>query len=455
DEETTKAFLKNPFDEGNDYSVMYRTGDIVRVLADGSFGIVGRRDSQVKIRGNRVELSEIEAVIREIDYIEDLTVQTIKNGTNNELVAYVVVSDEFDGDLKEEISDYVDERKPKYMIPSFVIEMDEIPLNVNGKVDKHALPEVNVEELQVEYVAPTTETEKHIVEAFEKVFNQENIGIYDDFDRLGGDSITAIKIISLLSKYDIAVNARIIFENKTPYQIAKFIDEDQTEYGFYLAKEGTSDQNMFLLPSVYGFSIEFSQLVDNLEFEGNVYLIDDFKFDLTIDEIKNTNHNMTFEKYYEAIKHIFQDGDIIVGYSLGCLFAMLIVEKLEKDRKIGKCILIDGPLDFYCDEVPDKEEALTSINKLYDLGFDVDELGLEDHDELIDKMVEIIIVNSIWDFPAAKINDTPVIYLAADQEYVGGRLDDIARNGEFIFIDATNHSSIVTTDVKRIVKYLK
>ena len=201
DEETTKAFLNNPFDDDEDYSVLYRTGDLVRVLSDGSLGIVGRRDSQVKIRGNRVELSEIGAVIREIDFVEDLTVQTIKNGTNNELVAYVVVSDEFDGDLKEEISDYVDERKPEYMIPSFVVELDEIPLNVNGKVDKRALPEVDVEGLQVEYVAPTTETEKQIVEAFENVFNQENIGIYDDFVRLGGDSITAIKVISILSKY--------------------------------------------------------------------------------------------------------------------------------------------------------------------------------------------------------------------------------------------------------------
>ena len=454
DEETTKAFLNNPFDDDEDYSVLYRTGDLVRVLSDGSLGIVGRRDSQVKIRGNRVELSEIEAVIREIDFVEDLTVQTIKNGTNNELVAYVVVSDEFDGDLKEEISDYVDERKPEYMIPSFVVELDEIPLNVNGKVDKRALPEVDVEGLQVEYVAPTTETEKQIVEAFENVFNQENIGIYDDFVRLGGDSITAIKVISILSKYDININARVIFDNKTPYQIANFIDEDQPEYGFYLAKEGTSDQNMFLLPPVEGISTVFTQLVDNIEFEGNVYLIDDFKFDLTVDEIKNTDHNMTFEKYYDAIKDIFRDEDIIVGYSLGCLFAMMIVEKLEKDRKVEKCVLIDGPLEFFCDDVPDKDEALAFINELYGLGVDVDGLRSEDHNELIDKIVEIFTINSIWDFPAAKINDTQVIYLASDNEYEG-RLEDIARNGEFIVIEDTNHSSIVTNDVKKIIRYLK
>ncbi|WP_407462424.1 AMP-binding enzyme, partial [Methanobrevibacter sp.] len=433
----------------------YRTGDMVRVLSDGSLGVVGRRDSQVKIRGNRVELSEIEAVIREIDYVDDVTVQTIKRGTNNEVVAYVVATGEFDDEeLKENISNYVDERKPEYMIPSFVIRLDEIPLNVNGKVDKRALPEVDVEELKVEYVAPTTETEKLIVNAFEEVFNQENIGIYDDFVRMGGDSLTAIKMTSILSKSGISVNAHVIFDNKTPYQIAKFIDDDQGEYGFYLAKEGIQNQNMFILPPLGGLSMVFSPLLDNLEFEGNVYLIDDFKYDLTVDEIKNTDHNMTFEKYWNAIKDIFQDGDIIAGYSLGCLFAILIAEKLEKDRKIEKCVLIDGALDFYSDDIPDNVDASDIFKELTDLGFDIDELGGEDNDELSEKMVEMFYVNSVWDFQPVKINDTPVIYLATEHGDEG-KLENIARNGEFIFIDDTDHTAIITDDVEKIVKYLK
>ena len=87
DEETTKTFMNNPFDDEKEFKVMYRSGDMVRVLPDGSLGIVGRRDKQVKIRGNRIELSEVELVIREIDYVDDVTVQTVKHGTNNELVA--------------------------------------------------------------------------------------------------------------------------------------------------------------------------------------------------------------------------------------------------------------------------------------------------------------------------------------------------------------------------------
>ncbi|WP_407374929.1 amino acid adenylation domain-containing protein [Methanobrevibacter sp.] len=246
DEETKNSFIENPFEDDENYSVMYRTGDLVRFLPDGSLGIVGRRDRQVKVRGNRLELSEVESIIRSIDIVDDVTVQTFKNGANNELVAYVVISDQLDN-FKEYISDYINERKPDYMIPSFIVPLDEIPLNVNGKVDKKALPEVEVDSLKTEYAAPTNEAEKMIVEAFEKVFNQEKIGIHDDFISLGGDSITVIRIISLLQKNNLHLNARDILNYKTPYLIAQYSGD--VEEVSYDAVEGELDllpiQNYF------------------------------------------------------------------------------------------------------------------------------------------------------------------------------------------------------------------
>ena len=98
------------------------------------------------------------------------------------------------------------------MVPSFVIELDRIPLTVNGKVDKKALPDVDFDSLNVEYVAPTTDDEKAIVEAFEEVFNQEKIGIHDDFIKLGGDSLIAIKLISILNKKSIKRKINILLE---------------------------------------------------------------------------------------------------------------------------------------------------------------------------------------------------------------------------------------------------
>ena len=223
EEETVKSFVDNPFDGG----IMYRTGDMVRMLPDNTLAIEGRRDSQVKIRGNRVELSEIETVIREIDYVEDVTVQAIKNGDNNELVAYVVASGET-YNLKDNICNYVGEYKPDYMIPSFVVPLDEIPLTINGKVDKRALPEVNLTSLRAEYVAPRNKVEKDIVDAFENVFNRDKISIYDDFTHLGGDSLKAIKLLSEMDDYNVSVAD--ILSLHTPYAIAKNINKSDMQF---------------------------------------------------------------------------------------------------------------------------------------------------------------------------------------------------------------------------------
>ena len=236
-EENTKAFISNPFDDKEGYEVLYRSGDMVRLLPDGSIGIVGRRDKQVKIRGNRVELLEVEAIIRKIDYVNDVTIQTIKNGNNNELVAYVVADDEMDNkDLQKRICDYVSSNKPDYMVPSFVIDLDNIPLNVNGKVDRRALPEVDRSSLHVEYVAPRNEKEKTIVEAFEKVFDQKNISIHDDFTRLGGDSLLGIKLMSYLEKYDITMAD--ILNLRTPAAIADNIDDFPFDLDIYSVEGG-------------------------------------------------------------------------------------------------------------------------------------------------------------------------------------------------------------------------
>ncbi|WP_407432088.1 AMP-binding protein, partial [Methanobrevibacter sp.] len=227
-EANAKAFFMNPFDgELEGYERMYKTGDVARFLPDGTLGFIGRNDSQVKIRGNRVELSEIEWVIRNIDYVEDVTVQTFENNGNNELVAYVVVSEDI-GDIEDRICEHVKEHKPSYMVPSFVIKLDKLPLNVNGKLDKKALPEVDLDMLSAGYVAPRNATEKIIVDAFGKVFNQEKIGINDDFIRLGGDSLTAIKLLPYLEDYN--VTAADILSLHTPHEIANNIDKNDMQF---------------------------------------------------------------------------------------------------------------------------------------------------------------------------------------------------------------------------------
>ena len=221
DEEKT-AFLNNLFDgELKGYEYLYRTGDLVRYLPDGSLGFIGRRDSQVKVRGNRVELSEVESVIRELDFINDVTVQTIKHDDNNELVAYIVVDEDI-GDVRDKVIDYVGVNKPDFMVPSYIVVLDSIPLNVNGKVDRKALPDVEVSSAR-EYVAPSNKIEEIIVNVFEDVLGQESIGIHDDFLHLGGDSIKAIRVISSLQDKGLSCSAQDILTYHTPYLIAQNI----------------------------------------------------------------------------------------------------------------------------------------------------------------------------------------------------------------------------------------
>ncbi|WP_296887371.1 non-ribosomal peptide synthetase [uncultured Methanobrevibacter sp.] len=252
-EETQNAFTNNPFDNNEDYNILYHTGDLVRVLPDESLGIVGRRDSQVKIRGNRVELSDVESVIRSIGAIEDVTVQTVKNGDNFELVSYVVVSDEYGGVIEEVIKEYVGEIKPDYMVPSFIMELDEIPLNVNGKVDKRVLPDVNRDNLHVEYIAPRNENEKEIVKAFEKTFNLDKISIYDDFIRLGGDSLIAVKLLNYIESDKVTMAD--IFTFRTPKAIAKNMSEFSFDLDIYSLDDGcplnSAQINVFADVNVY------------------------------------------------------------------------------------------------------------------------------------------------------------------------------------------------------------
>ena len=142
---------------------MYATGDYARLLPDGTFGILGRRDGQVKIRGNRVELTDVEMCISGIRGVEQVSVQPVRSPSGaKELCAYIVGSAD-ERTVKKEVA----RKKPPYMVPAFIVKLDSIPLNVNGKVDRRALPPVTSSPR--EGAEPSTPTEKVLCGLFAKV----------------------------------------------------------------------------------------------------------------------------------------------------------------------------------------------------------------------------------------------------------------------------------------------
>ena len=260
---------------------------------------------------------------------------------------------------------------------------------------------------------------------------------------MGGDSLTAIKVISLM---DMDINPTAIFKGITPYGIAQIIGKK--DCGFDLVKRGNKNQNMFILPPVGGLSFVFMDLVNNIDFKGNIYLIDDFKYDLSLDELKTIKSNdITFNHYYDALKDIFQGGDIIVGFSLGCIYASLLCEKLEQNKQVAKCILIDGTLKFVNDEETSTEELINDFSE-----FEYNEVINNRSGDFKDKFIEILRINSNWSFHTPKI-ECPVTYLSTLNMFKED-LDKISDNPEFVLIDS-NHNDIIHNDVDKIIKYLK
>ena len=222
---TAEKFVSNPAGEGA-YQRMYKTGDLARWLPDGNIEFLGRIDQQVKIRGFRVELEEIAMVIKEIAGIQQVVVMVHQQkGGSKRIVAYVVAEKIVPESV---IQNYLRTKLPEYMVPSIFIPLMELPLNPNGKIDRNALPvpDLNREKIEKEYVAPRTEIEELIHGVWSEVMQIEKIGIYDHFIELGGDSLTAIRVVVRINEAaELNLPINIIFKKNTIAQLAEYMED--------------------------------------------------------------------------------------------------------------------------------------------------------------------------------------------------------------------------------------
>jgi len=203
---------------------LYRTGDLVKQLPDGNLVYCGRIDDQVKIRGHRVEIGEIEYTIDQHPSISQccVSVDTDANG-NQRLIAYVVPATGFD---QESLSNHLQAKLPDYMLPYIIIPLPELPITANGKIDKLRLPFPDVASLLADrYEAPRHRTENLLVALWQSTLNVRKVGIHDNFFQLGGNSLLAIKITSLLaSEHGLSVSVTKLYQYPTIAKLATFID---------------------------------------------------------------------------------------------------------------------------------------------------------------------------------------------------------------------------------------
>ena len=230
-EKTAETYLTNPFTTDSKYSRVYRTGDIVRYLADGNIQFVGRRDGQVKIRGFRIELKEVEAVIREFPGIKDATVQAFDYETGGKFIAAYIVSDE-QVDIKE-LNAFIGKQKPSYMIPAATMQIDAIPLNQNQKVNRKALPAPVIQAADHEYVEPKNEQERMFAKIFGDILSLDKVSATDNFFELGGTSLMVTKVIIECDKAGYHVIYGDVFTHPTPRLLAQFVSgEAPTEESY-------------------------------------------------------------------------------------------------------------------------------------------------------------------------------------------------------------------------------
>ena len=194
------------------------TGDIVREMPDGNIVYVNRKDWMVKINGQRVEPGEVEAIMKQIDGVENAIVKGFTTKNRQFLCAYYIAS----GNISEDIiREYLLSKLPAYMVPTYFVRMESFPLLPNGKTDRKSLlaPVINTDNfVRPPYSAPTNSEERQLCEAFEKALSVDRVGIDDDFFELGGDSIRVMEVQTLCPK--LALSSRMMYENRTPKKIA-------------------------------------------------------------------------------------------------------------------------------------------------------------------------------------------------------------------------------------------
>ncbi len=398
---TAEKFVDNPFETE---TKMYKTGDLARWLPDGNIEFLGRIDNQVKIRGFRIELGEIESkLLSHTEIKEAVVIDKEDSNKNKYLCAYIAVERE---QTVAELREHLSKELPEYMIPTYFIQLDKLPLTANGKVDRKSLPEPDGSVTTgAEYEAPRNEIEEKLVSIWSEVLGIEKIGINDNFFELGGHSLKAISIIAKIhKKLNVELPLRELFKTPTIKSLAEYIDGRARSalangYRILLLREGMdSTRNLFFIHDGSGDIAGYMELCNNLDNTLNCWGI---KAGI---EGRLAPYSTTIEvlakDYIDNIKIIQPEGPYLLGgWSMGGTIAYEIARQLERDgEKVKSLTLIDS--------YPPESEARMTWPQITLVGEKTLTAMLIDSSKVRESIVKADEIEKIWDTIAKYIEDS-------------------------------------------------
>ncbi|NOQ70383.1 MAG: amino acid adenylation domain-containing protein [Crocinitomix sp.] len=297
---TTKKFIDNPFLAG---AKMYKTGDIGKWSSSGQVEFIGRIDDQVKVRGYRIELGEIEYQLEQIPQIKQAVV-IIKNiRDESEIIAYYQLSKQLQ---KSEIKAQLLEKLPEYMLPSAFIELPEIPMNANGKVDKKQLPDLVLNET-AKVVLPKSKKQKQLLALWEQVLHVNSFGINANFFDLGGHSLKATQLKSLVANtFSKELTLNEIFQFPTVLEQSELLDKKGKISKSKIEPVASAQDNAYPV----SFAQERLWILNNFKDVSKAYHMPvafEIKGDLNIVTLEKAI-NMTVEKH-ESLRTVFKEID--------------------------------------------------------------------------------------------------------------------------------------------------
>ncbi|MGP3933653.1 non-ribosomal peptide synthetase [Nonomuraea sp. KM88] len=256
---TADRYVPNPFGPGR----LYRSGDLVRYLADGTLEFVGRRDHQVKVRGYRIELGEIEAAMLSHPAVAEAVVVPCRDG----LAGYAAAGPEARVDERA-LREHLGARLPEYMVPAYLSVLDELPLTANGKIDRAALPAPEAKPAAATAGArPRDALELAVLRAWEESLGQLGIGVTDDFFQLGGHSLLAVSLVDRLSsELGLDVGLASLFRHPTVRGLCEALQAPPAADCLIRMRAGEPDRvPLFLVPPTAGTPFPYLPLVEELD----------------------------------------------------------------------------------------------------------------------------------------------------------------------------------------------